>query len=491
MGTDTHPTFSAKRRWSARVSVLVASLSVIAIVCLVNYASQRHFSKRFFLSSQTEVKLSEQTLGLLRGLTNEVRITLFYNREEPLFTTVEALVNEYRLASPRITVNTVDYIRDPAKAAEVKLQYNLSSLQEKNLVIFDSEGREKIVPGTMLAEYTLEQIPETEELEFRRKPVLFMGEQMFSAVILAIVNPKPLKAYFLGGHGEHSPTGGDERMGYLKFTQLLQQNYVQVELLSLLGTNRVPDDCNLLIIAGPEQPLAELELQRISTYLDQGGRLLVLLSYSSLGKRLGLESLFEKWGIQLGESVVRDPDNTSLTTGADLLPDDFGPHPIMNPLLQSRLHLILPRAVGPASTNAPGADDPLVDVLVASGPRSEVTRSNDPVLGPQPLAVAVERAEAKGVVTERGATRLVVVGDSIFLGNELIESMGNRDFANAVINWLLDRTALLQGVGPRKLTEYRLVMTDSQMYRIEWILLAGLPALSLVAGGLIWLRRRH
>jgi hypothetical protein len=488
MGKETSSTFSRRRRWSARFAVLVSSICVLAIVAMVNYASQRYFSKRFFLSSQSEVRLSEQTLGLLRSLTNDVEVIMYYDRDEPMYPTISALLNEYRLACPKIQVRTVDYVRDPADAAEVKIKYGLDSLTEKNLVIFDSGGRDKVVPGTMLAEYALEQIPNAEEREFRKKPVLFMGEQVFSAVLLALSNPKPLKAYFLGGHGEHAPDGGDPQMGYMKFTSLLQQNYVQVQPLSLLGTNRVPDDCNLLIIAGPVQPLAELEVQRIANYLEQGGRLLALLSYQSADKRLGLEPLLEQWGVKIGPGLVRDPDNTSMN--ADVLPDDFGSHPIMNPLLKSRLHMMLPRPVGPTTTNAPDAGAPAVDVLIRSGPNSVILPITGAKPGPQPLGVAVERAEAKGVVTERGASRLVVLGDSIFLGNEIIDSMGNRDFASSVINWLLDRTALMQGVGPRKVTEYRLVMTESQYRRIQWLLLGGLPAGVLLLGGIVWLTRR-
>ncbi|MCU0771677.1 MAG: GldG family protein [Verrucomicrobia bacterium] len=486
--TEPRPTFSAVRRWSARLAVLVSTVCVLAIVVMVNVASQRHFSKRFFLSTRTEVRLSAQTLGLLQGLTNDVVVTLYFDREAALYPTVSALLNEYRLACPRIQVRTVDYLRDPAEAAEVKIRHGLDSAQEKDLVVFECEGRDKVVPGTILAQYELERVPNTEELEFRKKPVLFLGEQVFSAVILAVSNPKPFKAYFLTGHGEHSPESGDEQTGYLKFASLLQQNYVEVHPLSLLGTNRIPEDCNLLVIAGPVQPLFELELERLGTYLDQGGRLLAMVNYQSTGRVLGIERLLEKWGVKIGAGLVRDPDNT--ISGTDVVSADFGSHTIMNPILGSRVHLILPRPVGAVSTNAPAADAPVVASLVSSGPRSVLLEAASGGLGRHSLAVAVERAEAAGVVTERGATRMVILGDSIVFGNQLIESVGNRDFANALVNWLLDRTVLLEGVGPRPVAEYRLVMTDTQFARIRWVLLAGLPAAVLACGGILWLSRR-
>jgi hypothetical protein len=104
--------------------------------------------------------------------------------------------------------------------------------------------------------------------------------------------------------------------------------------------------------------------------------------------------------------------------------------------------------------------------------------------------VAVEKGAIKDVITERGSTRMVVVGDSLFLGNLQIESAANRDFAGNALNWLLERTQLLTGLGPRPITEYRIVMTKAQLQQAQWLLLGALPGAVLLLGGLVWLRRR-
>ena len=64
-----------------------------------------------------------------------------------LYSTVADLLGEYRLVNPRITVQTVDYIRDPGLAQKIKAKYNLSALTDKNLVIFDCEGKVKADRG--------------------------------------------------------------------------------------------------------------------------------------------------------------------------------------------------------------------------------------------------------------------------------------------------------------------------------------------------------
>jgi hypothetical protein len=95
------------------------------------------------------------------------------------------------------------------------------------------------------------------------------------------------------------------------------------------------------------------------------------------------------------------------------------------------------------------------------------------------------------VVTERGSTRIVAVGDSTFLANGFIDNAGNRDFAGYAANWLLDRTQLLQGMNPKPVNEYRIVMTRAQLNAAEWILLGGIPGAVLLLGGTVWLRRRR
>ena len=85
---------------------------------------------------------------------------------------------------------------------------------------------------------------------------------------------------------------------------------------------------------------------------------------------------------------------------------------------------------------------------------------------------------------------MIVVGDSFFLGNRQIESAANRDFASYAANWLLDRTVLLEGIGPRPVTEFRLTMTQAQQRNVRWLLLGALPGAVLTFGCLVWLVRR-
>jgi hypothetical protein len=488
--TPQSSSFSPRQRLTIALRVCLLTAIVLLVLVLANYLSRDHYLRGYW-STRGKIELSSRTRGLLASLTNQVKIILYYDKQEPLYKTVAELANEYRSANPGITVQTVDYLRDAGAAQKVKTEYKLTSATDKNLAIFDCGGKSKVVDGNALTQYAIEQVPDEKERVFRRKPTSFLGELAFTAALLDVTSPKPFVAYFLRGHGEHSVSSAANE-GYLKLGNLLQQNYIRIENLSILGTNNVPADCSLLVIAGVTSPLAEPEVEKIRQYLDQGGRLLVLLNSAAFEKetgqdRTGLVKVLAAWGIETGNGIIQDPDNT--IRGWDIVVTEFDrQHPLVNPLLQSGLYMVQPRRVGAAASKNQAADAPKVDALAFTGPKAVTGKPGES--GRLSVMVAGEKGAVRGVVSERGSARIVVVGDSTFLANGWIDSAANRDFAGYAVNWLLDRTQLLQGMSPKPINEYRMVMTHTQLKAAEWILLGAIPGGVLLLGAIVWLRRR-
>lgn len=491
-GRGTQPSFSAGRRWAGWLRVGLGTVSVLALVVMVNYLAQRH-PVRWYVTAEGETKLSPQTRAVLDSLTNEVRVTVFYDREDPFYPLVVGLLREYQLANPRVHVRTVDYLREAGAAQQVFAEYQLAGATNKNLVLFDCQGRVMRIDGRMLTQYTLEPVAAGgEQPEFRRRAVAFHGERVFTSALLAVTMSRPLRAYFLTGHEEHDPDSDHETVGYRRFAGLLRQNCIVTSTLSLEGTNTVPEDCHLLIVAGPLRPVPEEVVRRLEEYLQQGGRMLVLLNSYGLSRGSGLEGMLSRWGVEVSPWPVLDRDNT--ITGQDIKVLRFGNHPVVRPLVEggglAALHVWRPRAVGRLAAGAGGVEGVTVTELAFSGERSRLMGGGG-ATGSFPLAVAVEKGAVPGVVTARGNTRMVVVGDSFFLGNQLIESVNNADFGAYAVNWLLDRTFLLHQVGSRPVREFRVTLGAREMRALQWTLLGGIPAGLLLVGLGIWWRRRR
>jgi ABC-type uncharacterized transport system involved in gliding motility auxiliary subunit len=373
------------------------------------------------------------------------------------------------------------------------MAHKLSSLTDRDFVLFECNGHTKIHYAKNLAEYDFSAVLAGRSKTVRRSA--FRGEMFFTSAILSVTFPRPLKTYFLYGHGEHSPGSGEDgestsSADYTKFASILKDEAdSEWQPLSLQGTNGVPADCQLLVIAGPRRArLLADEVSKVDDYLKQGGRLLALLN-----KDCGLEAVLENWGVRLGSAplVERDPNFRIGLSDKDFLTRRFGTHPIMKPLHMERLpiRIAAPRAVFALSNKSKTPGAPEVSILAET---SDVA-SDGMKSGVFALMVAVEQGVIKGVNTTRGGgTRLVVIGDSDFLDDSMIDSVANHYFASLAVDWLLERPeVLLNGVTASPIREYKLVLSGSQMFALQWLFLAGLPAIVLAFGTLVWLRRRR
>jgi len=492
------PSFSPARRWRIALDLALRTVLVLAVVAMLNWLGAKRFH-RFYLSDQTQVELSSRTLNILRSITNEVTVTLYYDTQDPenFYSSIRALLDEYQVANKRISIRTVNYLRDPGAAAKVKEEFDLpgaatspNAPPSKDLVIFSTGDRHLVVPGEAIVQHRLEQTapddPKQKELQFRKKPVAFNGEIMFTTKLLALSRAQLVKACFLQGHGE-SAVDDTSVSGYAKFTSALIQNGMSVNLLELAGDAPVPSDCGLLIIAGPVRAFSEPELQKIDQYLAEGGRLLVLFNYASIQRPTGLEPLLQRWGVRVGSTYVKDPDSS--LTDQVLLVRQFNSKSFVNPLEQLALEMVLPRPVEKITADKPPAGAPVAEELAWTTPAS-VLAGESAAPRSYPLIAAVEQKPVAGVAGPRGGTRIVVAGDSLFLDNQLIDAAANRDFLNYALNWLVDREELVAGINPRPVTEFRLLLTKQQQQQLRWLLLGALPGGVLFLGWLVWLVRR-
>jgi hypothetical protein len=403
------------------------------------------------------------------------------------------LLKEYKFRNNKIVIELVDYDTDPGLASVIKSKYMLNKVTDKDLVIFDSNGTWQFVTESDLSDLDIQPLISGQGQPRRTH---FKGELLFTSAIYSVTSGRPLKAFFLTGHNEHPASESKEDMGFGRFAELLRQNHIESTSLSLLGVSEIPSG-SLLIIAGCSDMLSLAELDKISQYLKNGGRMLALFNLYSANKATGLERILAEWGVEVGRNIVRDKENS--TAGNDVVNSFWGNHPITTPLLQTRVDMVEPRSIRKAPAVPANADAPNLTELVFTGPNARILtdfrdgvpypRSDDPRTNVC-LAVAVEKGKIKNVSADRGTTRMVVVGDSHLWNNHMLDSGGNRDFAWMTVNWLLDRSELL-AIPHHPIKEYKLTMTRSQFKGVIGLMLAGLPGSVLLIGLLVWVRRRR
>jgi len=474
------------RKIAVTSATVVAVVLAVVLVLMVNWLSYRHYDRGDWTGSNIYT-LSDKSVNVLRDLDTDVQVVVFMTPQTPLFNEVKELLARYRAASPRLTVEFIDPDRDPLRTQQLAKEYGVSAA---NTVVFAAGERHKYVSSDQMAEY------DYSGMQMGQGPKLtgFKGEEQFTSAILGVAKPTQPKVYLVTGHGEHA-SGGFAEDGLSRFEEALKRDNYEIAAANLLS-GAVPADCDVLVVAGPTTPFADGEVTAVRNYLTGGGRVLLLLD-PVLGGRMrpsGLESLAAEHGVALGEDLVLDPDRRVPFVGLEsVYAADFRTHPVVEGM--TGLAVLLPVARSVTTTAVDGVTSTQLFTTSAGGwgetdlaaisARTEIDKDASDTPGPVSLAVAAEPAE-KG---DR-PWRLVVVGDSDFVTNSTIDSLGNLTLALNAVNWLAQREAAL-GIPPRSPEQVQLFLSAAQMRTVTLISLLGLPAAAILLGVAVWWRRRR
>jgi hypothetical protein len=481
--TPYSPVSSRLRRWALRANLLAAILLAVVLFGMVNYLSMRHYDRAHWRRNPF-TELSGKSLQLLESVVEDIRVVALLRPSHDAYRSATALLQEYAARAPNLTVEVVDPDRDMAHTEQIASEFRLTGSE---CVVFEIGGRHQTVSAADLIEHGA---PAADDAPPRST---FRGEQLFSSAIYALTQSTRPVVYFIQGHGERSPLDFDRRSGYSRIAARLRDDNLDVALLNLGEAKSVPENCALMIVAGPAKEFAPFEIALLRDYLDRKGRLLLLLDART---RTGLEPLLLEWGALLGDDIVVDESHT--LSGRDLFVTAYPGHAITDPLQNLASVFFLPRSMRPQAL-ARGGDKPAVTPLATCSERGwaefdpdDLATHFDPQVdlpGPVPIAVAIERGPVPGVHVQIRPTRLVVMGDSDFAANSGIMGANADLFMNSV-NWLLDREELLS-LSPKTFEEFRLVMDARQLRQLFWIVAIILPG--IVAGLGFWIawRRRH
>jgi len=270
---------------------------------------------------------------------------------------------------------------------------------------------------------------------------------------------------------------------------ILQERAFPCETLSLLQRGVVPDDAAILVVAGPQQDIFDLERDMLDDYLVNGGKLLLLFD-PVLEKNVDFPNLrwiLNKYGIETPPNSIVFDLQAAQTKVGPLTPfvQEFGPHKIMQGVPEKPFLLVEARPIEAARPAPSGVTvtelfktggsswSMSVDELLASGlnvkPPAGGTKA-------QCLAVAAEKMEPGG----RNVTRLVVIGDSDTFSNAAVDSLTATVFFQSC-NWLAEQEDLLS-IPPKVISETPIVLEGSDLLILSFSL--GLIVLIVLFGGL-------
>ncbi|MFO7870837.1 MAG: Gldg family protein [Kiritimatiellia bacterium] len=494
------------RRFAAGTNVCLSVLLAAVLLGLVNYLVYNYLPVRWELGRFNCYRLSSRTLKLLENLKAPVTVRSFVRSGHKWHRFLKNLLDQYEYVSEtsadgRLAIERVDPDRDLARVKELKEEYGI---EDPNVIVFESQGRTKLVDADRIMETTrrinvksLESLLEGGEAgmetEFR-----FRGEQMISSAIQSVTRGEVPVVCFLTGHGERNTGDYKRDSGYSALAARMRRDNIRVKQL-LAGRGGIPEDCSAVVVAGPDRRIPRVELDLLARYLERNGRMCFLLDPATT---TGLEELLGEWGVEIRNEVAVDPTRT--LTGRELLVKHYGNHEITKNLGNIVTAFYLPRTVGPAGEAEPGdaaADRPSVTVLASATARgwAESNLRQSPAKfdagedrrGPVPIAVAVRKGAEDEAAMELKTTRLVVIGDSLLVSNgALRRGLGGEDFFMSAINWLLEREELM-AIAPKNPAILRLGMARDRRNIAYATVAGGMPAVLTLIGIAVWLVRRR
>jgi ABC-type uncharacterized transport system involved in gliding motility auxiliary subunit len=468
------------RRASRYGTAAVASTVLgIAILGLLGFLASRH-SVRFDWSEGGVHSLSDQTRKVLEGLTQDVDVTAFASAGE--IQPVRELLDRYAYASPKFKVEFADPTARP-------------DLVEKLGVAPDKLGK-----GLVRVAIGKDAV-ELSELD----------EEKITNALVKLTRQSTKKVYFLEGHGERPVTGegAEGKEGFSRAADALRNENYQIESLVLGQKGDVPEDANVVIVAGPTRTLPEEEHAALERYLERGGALLVLVDPRS---RTDLGADLERWGVSLGDDVVVDRMQGFFGRAATPFAGEYGAHPITAGLREVTLFHVA-RSVRPTEaarsryteivkTSPDSWAERDLEAFFGQG-KSELGEAD--LKGPVSLAVAGKpvvkganeapapppgHPEVDADRKSQAGPRLVVFGDSDFAANQLLDSYRNRDLFVNSANWLLGDVEAIS-VRPNQSRPSRVELSTEQLSNIRYLALFVLPEAIAFLGVFAWWSRRR
>jgi ABC-type uncharacterized transport system involved in gliding motility auxiliary subunit len=440
----------------------------IGILVMINYIVYKNPKRWDFTEDQTNT-LAPETLDALKQLPQPVLAVGFYSAQNASArTSAEQLLDRYKIES---TGNFNYEMHDPLSEPDVANQYKIT--RDSTLVLTMGDQREELS---------------------------FASEQEVTGVLIRFTHPTKRVIYFVTGHGERDTTEVGEE-GLSKVTELLKRQNYEVQTVNLQATT-VPTETTVLVIAGSKIPVTETEVAAIRQYLDNGGKLVVLLD-PAIQTQLEpgtaeplVNYLQTAWGFKLPQDVIVDLYNSVQQQPLIPVTNSYNGGPITDKLQKIATGFPLVRTVVISGTPETFPDVIYTQLVKTQDDRSwgetdleNLSTSEAPAAGegdtPPPffIGVAAENTTTKA--------RVVVFGDSDFANNTWSEQGANSQLFANVVNWAVADQNLLN-LSTKLPTNRSLALMDALTINLILLVTVILMPLSvLILGGVVWFQRRR
>lgn len=455
-----------------------ATLLVLGIVITTNriLSTIPQSCLKLDVTASKMYSLSDQTKQVVESIREEV-ILYWVAEKGSQDPTVGTLLARYEDLSRHIVIKQVD----PTENPNFVKNYTTDSLPD-NSIIVEMGHRRKIVDYSTIYAYDVSKFYETDQYTS-----YFDGEAVLTSAIGYVTNEDIPKLYFLTGHEEPAATSD--------IAEKLRRDNVEVAFYSLIRGAAVPDDADILFIYNPGSDYAELEVDMLISYVDQGGKIIIITDFVNYNLP-HLKYLAEYYALKSATGLVIEGNARNYAWGrpAYLFPD-LQAHAITNALKNKGCHILMPGASG--FKEAGNARDSLAvtSLLVTQGDSFAkaqeyglITMEKQAADEEGPFMVGVLVRERIGTV--QGDIIWYTSGDMLVPDiNEMVSGANMDLFCNSVAFLAGNETSI--SIRSKGNVPENLQISASAGNIIAFFLIGILPAAYIIPGIIITIRRRR
>jgi ABC-type uncharacterized transport system involved in gliding motility auxiliary subunit len=461
-GLENLRDFLGQRSTRYGTSTILASVFFIGILAALNYLSTR-YHHRFDLTESNIYSLSPQSAQVVKNLEKKLSLEAFVEAgENP---ELRDILENYGYASSHVSFEMIDPDRHP----ELAERYGISAYNTVRVSYGDD--------STNVAQPT---------------------EESLTNAIIKLTRSSQETVCVVEGHAEPDIDDAESARALSQAKSALENEHYQVKKILLATLEKVPEDCSLVLVAGPSRPYQPHELSALDAYLRGGGHALFLLAPQRAAEFV---EFLKPWGVRVGDDVVVD-QVLRLFAGPALgltpLVDTYDPTHEITRELKGRTIFPMTRSVSAEADGKPGLE---VTEIVKTSPsswaetdvagifeRQQATLDDSDRRGPVAVAVAVE-ADLKNMGGKDGKARLAVFGSAEFADNQHLDgTYFNRDLFLNTAGWLVGQSDLLS-IRPRSIRASRVNFSQEEGTVIFYLSVLVVPQLLLILGLVVWWRR--
>ncbi len=471
-----------KKKWLRDTSKTILLVLILFVAFIgINILVQKLDLQDIDVTKNQLFTLSEQSKNQIKNVQEEVKIYLVGFSSD---TSLVDLVKQYTKENENIQYEIIEDIQD---RVDLKTKYSITD--ETQIIIIETEKQNKMITTDELYTYdytTYQQIDISEE-------------KITNAIVNLTIAEKP-KIYFLTGHGEYSI---QTDMTILK--AYLENEVNDIETLDLLVKGSVPEDTDLLVIPSPQKDFYDQEVELITNYINNGGKILWMNEPTGTEKKFpNMQKLLDLFGAKFDDGIIleQDTDKMALQAPNYVIPEIASTTATKNIVTDGGILLINSSRVKLADEEKLEELKVTSNIILSTGEtslfRKEVSNGSTEKISSDEEGSFILAAKLTKTVNEEKEAVMYVLSNNLFIvdypitvgSNQLypIQFYNNKDY---ILNTIAELTNREDTISIRKDTGVvTYTATETQDRNIK-IIITAFPAIIIIIGIVIWVIRRR